>query len=221
MNRTFLCLGVVAFAAASQATVLTFDITGATNSTLISQDYGDNVTATTMGNFGYGSDFGFTPDVVTEYDGLGNQQDLNFWSTGYSDLTNVAEYEPDGDPGFAINLVASNGNEVLLHGFDLGNFGGAITVPGVTITDEMDNVLYSSLNFALPGNTSPHISFDFNTPLVGQSIRIEFDLTGLGGNSDNVGIDNIAFSQQPVPEPMTMVGLATGLALIARRRRRS
>jgi len=219
MTRTLLCLGLAVVGATSHATILTFDIAGATSGSTLSQDYGDNVTATTMGAFGYGDTHGFTPDVVTEYDGFGATEELNFWTTGYSDLTNVAEYEPDGAPGFAINLVASGGNLVELHGFDLGNFGSEITIPSLTITDEANNVLFSQTNFVLPVWSTPHLSFDFGTPLVGQTIRIAFDLTGLGGNSDNVGIDNIAFSQAPVPEPMTLVGLAAGIGALARRRR--
>lgn len=213
---------LIGASALSNATVLTFDISGNTAGQLVQQAYGDNVTAATMGSFSYGSAHGFTPDVTTSYIGLGNQTDLNWWSTGYSDLTNVVEYEPDGDPGYAISLGASTGNLVSLHDFDLGNFGAQITIPGLTVKDGTNNVLFSQSNFVLPGSgTMTHLHFDFNSaPLTAQSLTITLDLSGLGGNSDNVGIDNIGFSQSAVPEPATLAALGIGaLALLKRRRK--
>lgn len=200
----------------ANATVLTFDITGAADGSVMPQSYGDNVTATTMGNFSYGSAHGFTPDITTSYVGLGGQADLNWWSNGYGDLTNVIEYEPDGAPGFSVDLLASSGL-VELHGFDMGNWGSDITVASVKVMSGT-NTLFSQSNVFLPGG-STHVDFDFTTPLSAASMSIVIDLTGLGGSSDNVGLDNIAFGQA-VPEPTTMAILGAGVFTLLKRRRK-
>lgn len=218
MKHTILIFAL-ASATISHATVLTFDITGATSGSILPQGYGDNVTSTTMGSFSYGMGTGFTPDVTVDYVGSpGNQADLNFWATGYNDLVNVVEYEPDGAPEFSLVFTATNGQAVRLESFDLGNFGGAITLPSLTITNENNVVLWQMTNIAMPGSNLPHISFNPN--VAGTMLTLKADISGLGGASDNVGLDNIAFGQEAVPEPFTMAGIA-GLGLLAARRKRS
>ncbi len=218
MKSTFvLAFGVVA--AMSQATILTFDIDQISNGQALPQGYGDNVTAATMGSFHYDISNGTTADIAVSYLGSpGNQTDLNWWGTGYSDLTNVLEYEPDGAPTYSVTLTGSNGQNVVLNSFDMGNFGGAITVPGVTIRDAAGGVLWSQTNIALSASGTPHVHFDFGG-LTSSSLTIEVDISGLGGNSDNVGLDNISFNQQAVPEPISMLGLAAFGLLAARRRK--
>src|SRR4051812_40019817 len=88
--------------AVSHATVLTFDVAQAGDGSIMPQAYGDRVTATTMGSFSYGAAGGFTPNVVVDYVGSGGQTDLNFWSTGYNDLLNVVEYEPESENGYKL-----------------------------------------------------------------------------------------------------------------------
>jgi len=214
-------LGIGGLVASSQATILTFDIDNNGAGQLLQGEYGDNVTTATMGSFHYDVSNGTTPDVTTSYLGQGAQAELNWWSTGYSDLTNVAEYEPDGAPGYSITLTAAAGWNVVLNGFDLGNFGGEITVPSITVLGDGNAVLAQFNNFVLTASNTAHSPFSFGPALQGQSLTINFDLTGLGGNSDNVGIDNISFNQVAalVPEPATMGALAIGIAALVRRRR--
>lgn len=219
MKQT-LILCALSAAAFSQATVLTFDIDNASDGMVMPQDYGDNVSAATMGSYHYGMGTGFTPDVAVQYLGSpGSPNDLNFWSTGYNDLTNVLEYEPDGFPEYSVVFSASAGNQVVLESFDMGNFGPEITVPGVTIRDENGTVVWQMANIALPaGSVQSHLHFDL-TGVTGQTLTMRVDLAGLGGNSDNVGLDNISFGQQAVPEPATLAVLALGAAAFARKRR--
>ncbi|MBS1708501.1 MAG: hypothetical protein JSS65_07230 [Armatimonadetes bacterium] len=215
-------LGIFMAAALSSATVLTFDIDNLTNGSLMPQSYGDNVTATTMGGHHYGAAYGFTPDVTASYVGLGSQADVNFWETGYGDLVNVIEYEPDGDPGYKVGLTAST-SVVQLQSFDLGNWGSQVTLKNLSVVDGGGGVLFSQNNIVVPGSgTNTHLSFDFTSaPLTASSLFIVLDLTGLGGNSDNMGLDNIAFGQaQAVPEPATCTMLALGAVLLRRRRQK-
>ena len=45
------------------------------------------------------------------------------------------------------------------------------------------------------------------------------DQSTLGVNSDNIGLDNIRFAQQPVPEPTSLAALGLGALAFLRRRR--
>ena len=203
------------------ATVLTFNITGATDGSLLPQGYGDNVASLTNGTFSYGAGGGFTPDVTVDYLGSGGQTDLNFWANGFNDLTNVVEYEPDGESGYSITFTAAAGKTVSIDSFDLGNYGEAVTLPRLWIVDGAGTVLFDRPALSIANSNAPHLSF---TPgVTATTLRISLDLTGLGGNSDNMGLDNIQFRQTTtaVPEPATLATLGLGLAAILRRRRRS
>lgn len=215
-----LCAALLASSQAS-ATVLTFDIVGASDFSIIPQAYGDNVTATTMGDFSYGSAGGFTPNVAVSYaTDLGG--DLGFWTTGYNDLVNVVENEVDGQNGYQLDFTAEAGFNAVLNSLNLGNFGNAITIPGMSVTDGNGSVLFSSTNFALPASSAPSsLFFDFGG-LTAQTLILHVDTTGLGGNSDNVGLDNIQFSQisvVPVPAAAWLFGSGLlGLIGVARRK---
>src|SRR5262245_45132152 len=71
------------------ATDLTFD----GNAGPVDQTYGDRVTSTTMGSFGYGEHGeGFTPNVTVQYDP--NAGSVYTWTSSYGDLVKVI-YESD------------------------------------------------------------------------------------------------------------------------------
>ena len=203
------------------ATVLTFDIAGAANSSEMPQAYGDNVTATTMGGFSYGAAGGFTPNVAVSYASDVNGI-LNFWSTGYNDLFNVVENEADGQTGYRIEFIAQAGFNVVLDSLNMGNWGSAITVPGLSVADGSGTVLFSATNIALPANSTPSsLFFDFGG-ISANKLVLHVNTSGLGVNSDNVGLDNIQFSQStavPVPAAAWLFGSGLfALAGLARRK---
>jgi len=204
----------------AHATVLTFDIAGATNPSTMPQSYGDAVTATNMGSFSYGALGGFTPNVSVSYESATGGE-LNFWSTGYNDLVNVLENEADGEIGYSITFTADPGFRVVLESLDMGNWGAAITVPGMEIKNGSGSTLANYPSILLADSaTQSHASF---TPSVqGQTLVLHVDTTGLSTNSDNVGLDNIQFSQVVVPEPAAACLVATALlGLLPLRSRRS
>ena len=203
----------------ASATVLTLNITDGAAGITMQQEYGDKVTTTTSGLFSYGADGGFTPNVVVEYTSPDSPTDLSFWTTGYSDLTNVLYNEPDGENSYTVRFVADSGFLVRLDAFDLGNFGGAVTLPGLRIEDGLGNSLFSLNNIFLGAAAVPHQNYNFLGGLFAEEIRIIVNTTGLAGNSDNIGLDNIQFSQTAVPEPSAAGLLIAGAALMLRRRR--
>ena len=205
---------------ANAQVTLTFDQSGGViDSILIDQTYGDRVVSSPDSNGHlYGvSGSSTTPNVEASYSAL----DPNLWTTGYGDLTNVYYDETDFSDGFSLTLTADAGFEVGLFGFDAAAFFGDEIAPEVAITDGNGNVLWSQTNAEIDSTT--HTSFDFVDGIFANSLSIEIDLTGLGGSSDNIGIDNISFVQQTaaVPEPSSLLLVwITGIGVASIRRRR-
>ena len=215
-----LITATVGIAGSASATLLTFDLDNIGNFVNINQDYGDRVTGLTdaVGSYGELGE-GFTGNVVADFGTV----DPALWTTGYGDLTNVFFDDADDQGPLELVLTADAGFSVQLFDFDLGAFGGNRTVNSVRVTNESNVVLYESLGDTILG--SAHSDYSFNSPLIGQSLRITIDQIALGGSSDDVALDNVRFGQienatAPVPEPATMTLLGMGVVAMATRARR-
>lgn len=190
------------------------------NNNSIPQDLGDRVTAAIDGDFSYGTDHGFTPNVVVDWN-TGPAPDLDgfavYWGPDFGDLTGVIEAESEPN-GLQFTLTADAGHLVQLHGFDMAGWPSTnYTINAVRVRDGNDNILFEQLNATILGAGPSHSSFDFAQPLTAQVIKIEWDSTNLGGNSDNIGMDNIAFGQI-VPEPASIALITVGTLVALRRR---
>jgi len=221
VKRVLFGLAALSVFGSANATIMTFDITGISNFQNVNQSYGDNVTATTMGGFGYGVGAeGFTPNVTAEY-GTG---DPALWTTGYGNLTNILFEDQDGAGVLTVRLTGDANFNAVLHSFDLAAFTSAFstdpTVQSITITDGGANTFFSLSNSTVSRTTSTPFDFTAN-PIVSNTILISIDARNLGSLNDDIAIDNITFSQAPVPEPATMSALAIGAIAMLRRRRRS
>lgn len=247
-----LVAGLALFALATpltaRATILTFDqtrdqsgtVVPATSSTNIQDDYGDRVTGLSVavpgGFFTYGeAGEGFTPNVVADFFS-GSASSIGpgvaLWEDGYGDLVNVL-FANNNSEFLAVRLTADPGFLVGLYGFDVGGwFNTDYTIDAVRVLSGA-NVLFEQTNALIEGNfTGPrHTAFEFAAPLFAAELLIEIDYGNLlGGQHDNLGIDNIRFGQDPpaspptdpndppgpsIPEPATLtlfgVALAAGL----------
>ena len=230
-----LAFAATALAGPADATILTFDTDTAHpfSNLPMDQAYGDRVTAANQGGASYGLGFeGLTPNVVVSYGGGFPGAELTRWSADYGDLVNVLENESDGDTLLRILFTADAGYMAKLFSFDLAGWPDSdYTIAGLSVTSG-DTVLYAASNVHVEG-TNGHSAFDFGAGLTGQTLAINIDLTGLGGASDNIGIDNIRFGQSPpgvaidtppapVPEPEAWAIMLLGfgaLGAVARRRR--
>ncbi len=192
----------------------------------IDQNYGDRVTATTMGTFFYGSAGGFTPNVLLSYSPNTVPDYVYTWDTGFGDLVNViAPYVSNANSSnygkMQITLTADAGFRVTLTSFNLGGWNATDRIAqSLTIKDGSNNNLIAPLSNVLfqgvgHGTLSPNVT--------AQTIVISVDASNIiNENGFNVGLDNIQFSQiSNVPEPSTfgLMGVAlAGLGWLRRKR---
>jgi hypothetical protein len=214
---------------AQGTTVLTFDFgpnAGISNGTLIPQDYGDNVVAASMGAYSYGGSAPFTPNVTTLYSG--GTTGPRFWDTGYGNLTNVAFGEEN--QLLLITFSPAAGTMVTLNSFDLAGWPGSdYVINSVQVFGSgASEPLFRQTDVLVRGDSSPqHTSFTFdNTISATGFLVIQIDALNLGNQSDNIGIDNISFTQTNVvsaaaPEPgaLSLLGaVLLPIGCLARRR---
>ncbi|MFO1321635.1 MAG: PEP-CTERM sorting domain-containing protein [Burkholderiales bacterium] len=158
--------------------------------------------------------------VDIQYDRLlgddNGEHRLSFWTTGYSDLTNVAWGSSGDAAGTAeIFIKPLDGNPITLKSFDLGSWPNTDRGTQFTILDGDGNILVSSGAITILGAVRSHFDIDLASA---SGIRIQW-----GPSAYNVGIDNVAFEVTAVPEPQEYALLLAGLGLVgwaARRRSR-
>jgi hypothetical protein len=184
VGRT-LALAMTVSASAAHAAVLDFNgaICGVTGDAacsdfaVIGQSYGDGVGV----------------DVSYQWlTGHGNASvggtSLTFWTSNYSDLTNVAwggSSDTFGVP--EVGIMPLSGYEVRLLSFDLGAWQNQTRSSQVRIYDfDYGSLLYSSGPIVVDGTN--HSTFNINSGWSSEGLRIQWGPSGY-----NVGIDNIAF----------------------------
>lgn len=218
IRTTALLLATNLTAATLAASVLSFEFDPPyTAGQLIPQEYGDRIGAAVDGNFLYGLDGGTTENIEVSYFGNASPQQLSHWTTGYDDLVGVAYFEPDSASSFGIRFTADTNYEVTLESFDLGYYISSDILPGITITDANNNVVFSQTNISVGAGTA----LSFSPNVSDSELTLTLNTSGTGGASDNFGLDNIRFSQSFIPEPSTAALLAGFLAFgcVLRRRK--
>ncbi len=223
------------------ATVLTFDqvrIGGKLVPTIGGNgpetDYGDRAYGATTnapgGQFTYGNaGEGFTPNVVADFFSGSDTSPafprVSLWQDGYGDLINNL-FGNNNSLSLNVRLTADPGFVVQLHDFDVAGWPNAdYTIAAVRVLDGSTE-LFAQPDVKVEGDAigARHTSFSFATALSAASLFIQIDYGNLpGGQQDNIGIDNIRFSQSPppaVPWPPSAPLLAAGLLVVAWRVRR-
>ncbi len=172
----------------ANATILTFSNT---NSQLPA-NYGDYVSE--PGAFSYPEGNGYTPNVSLDFlpNSLGP---YSIYSGGYASLTDALGHGNFNVSG-EIVFTPNNGASVLLHGFDMATWSSGSYQTDIRIWD---------VNGSL---ANPNL-FNFNQLLLpqtiyqplGQTLQATGALHLYINNLGSTGIDNISFSQTPVPVP--------------------
>jgi hypothetical protein len=171
----------------------------------------------------YGSHAAGTPDIYVSYrtynasnnSTLFHEASLFATAGVFGDL-NAAAYSVQDDAALQIRFTARAGFEGTINHFDLAAIpiSDIYTFSFVQIVDRSNQVLWSS---NLSPSSTAHTTYTPDLTFTG-SVFLQF------GNTWNVGIDNINFSQAPVsatsPEPSTLVLGATGLIALGIMRRR-
>lgn len=208
--RPVLAASLALFALSAQATVLDFsgsacsDIADGSgsfqacfNGRYINQGYGDSA----------GADVSYKASS-------GSLNSMSLWISGYSGLTNVAYGDTNSAP--SILIVPTAGNTVTLAGFNLGSYLSTRNSQVTVLDLAGGSPLVNTGPIAIDGTNAPYFSIDA-TSSAGFSITF-------GPDGYNVGIDNIAFTTAPIPEPGTWALMGLGLAAVAavaRRRQRN
>jgi choice-of-anchor C domain-containing protein len=152
----------------------------------------------------YGDRLPSTPNVTVDYrtvnasDGTTAANNLDFWTTRYGDLTNVAYPVQNGQIG-EISLIPDDGFAVTLNSFRLGGWPTRDqNNQTVRILDEEFNTLLDYSPFDVEGDSGSSLF----TPAItsAETIRIQF------GPSWYVGIDDISFNQGIVQPSPTIIG---------------
>jgi hypothetical protein len=210
--------------AQAQSTTLIFQPSSGsfTNGATLPATYGNRVTAASQGGFLYQVSGGGTPNVVVQHS-TGAMPTLFTWDNQYGDLVNViTAVEPQV---FQFKLIADPGFNVVLNSFDMASWPGVdYTINSVDVKNGSGGTLFAQSNVLIEGdaNGPKHTHFAFSG-VSANTLLIEFDASNV--DSDDVGIDNINFSQvsASVPEPGALgvlMGTAVtgGLFLLKRRK---
>jgi len=213
-------LTMAGFTATVQATVLRFD--DLTEREFVPDNYGDRVSSATTNGYNYGEGFGFTPNVIVEFDPDGSFQQYNAW-TGYAGLDRALGHNQFGVPG-EIRLLPDPGFDVVLHSFDIGVWQRDFPDSRIRVfsLDDATTALFdtglTTLELRPNGAVNPdNYTFTFAPGLV-SSTGLRIVIQDLG----DLAIDNLSFSQTPVPLPaaLPLFACALGGLAVARRRRR-
>ena len=188
-------LALAGAASPAPATVLIFEPTDR-NFQRTDQAYGDRVVATAQDGFLYGADGGFTPNVMVAYGRLPGAFPSQ-WTFGYGDLQGILFDDEDSFGHLEIELAADAGWWVTLAHFDMAAYRPVAPINDVRVVNGAGDELFRQDGVAVPD--VGHISFDFDPPLQGRWLTISFDASNLGGWSDDIGIDNVTFSQMELP----------------------
>ena len=170
------------------------------NFSLLPAGYGDRIAATTQDGFLYTLDGGATPNVVTQFGSTDSLVNIYTWDAQYGDLNNII-FAQEPQP-FELRLVADAGFKAVLNSFDMAGWPHLDfpSIASVTVEDGSGNVLFSQSDVLIHGDVSgpQHTHFSF-TGVSAHELRIKFDSTtdghGIVLDSDDVGLDNINFSQ--------------------------
>jgi hypothetical protein len=213
---SFLAFGATAaLSTVASATTLTFDALNLLNYGAIPTNLGSNASSP---GAGYVMGAGWTPDVavsMSTVDSFGAllNGNLSYWNQQYGDLTDVAFPVSSGNYA-RITLSASGGNTVTINSFDLGGYlTNSLNATRIRVLDSSGNILWNQDNTTVNGTGPSHSSY--LPAITAQSLTLEW------GDSWNIGLDNLNFTQSTVPEPASVAFLSLGaLALIKRRRSR-
>jgi hypothetical protein len=181
-------------------TILIFESSSGFSIGSVDSNYGSRVTSNNQGGFLYGG-LADTPNVVATY-GTSTYS----WPTQYGDLQNVA-YTAAFDGILRVTLAADPGFLVAVQSFDLAGWPSTdYTIRSVQVTDGDNHVFYSNTNLLVQGDTvgPRHTTLNFSTASA-SVIKISIDASNLTADfgAQDVGLDNLRFSQATVPEPAT------------------
>lgn len=200
---------MVGAVSAATATVLPFNSFGTGGLAA----YGDRIVSPVQGSTTYLEGFGWTPNIELNFVTLSTAGPVSIWSSGYASLVNALGHGSYDVP-FRLDFVADPGWYVTLHAFDIATWSTGTYQTELRIWD--DNGSFAAPNlFSFSGVLSPSIVYQPLTSAVTGVGTLSLYVSNIG----STGLDNVSFSQSPIPEP-AMASVLVPAALLLRRRGR-
>ncbi len=137
--------------------------------------------------------------LMSEVRTFTNGDTISFWTRTYSTVI---------FPDRLFLKLSTNGAAT-----DAGSFSNTLVSVNPNLTTSDYPTAWTQFTATITGlgaPTSGRFAFHYSVTDAGPN----------GSNSDYIGIDDVAYSANPIPEPATIVALALGSALVARRRKR-
>ena len=199
---------IVASPLAAHATVLPFTETFGAGGI---DSYADRIVGSPQAGATYTVGAGWTPYVVLDFVTLAGAQ-ASLWSAGYASMAWALGHGSFNVP-YRIDFIPDAGWNVTLRGFDIATWSSGTYATEIRIWD--DNGSFAAPNL-----------WSFSSSLLPSTIYqpLTAPLTGTGtvrmylSNIGSTGLDNIHFTQSPIPEPSALLLMGLGLAALAARR---
>jgi hypothetical protein len=240
----FLFVAAIGAIRSAEATILTFNIRNAANTspapdgflTTTLSGYGDNVSTTTQAvgglTYNYNISNGTTPDITVDY-AVSAQVAANggyfkyYGNDGFSP-ENAFMHDPStpvADRHFYITLTPATGQGVTLNSFQVYGYRTSVThtINWSVRAGTISGTILDSGSVTTTGSvTNPPLSTVTPAATVYSQV-IVLDLHHSAGGAGALFFDNLSFSQTAVPEPTSYFLISVGslaFARVVRRRRK-
>ncbi|MCV2354624.1 PEP-CTERM sorting domain-containing protein [Paucibacter sp. B2R-40] len=196
----------------AQATVLPFTSTFGAGGLAT---YGDRIVGSPQDGASYFEGAGWTPNVELVFTTLNASGLASLWSSGYASLLGALGHGAFNVP-YQIDFVPDAGWNITLQGFDIATWSSGTYPTDIRIWDDKGSFAQPNL-LSFASALNPQTVYQpLSAPVAGTG-TVHLYLNNLG----STGLDNIAFTQSPVPEPAALLLISAGLAAFWARRVRA
>lgn len=194
----------------AEATILTFSSSFGSGGLA---SYGDRIVSTEQNGASYIEGAGWTPNIELGFTTLNNAGLASIWSSGYASLLGALGHGAFNVP-YQIDLVPDAGWSLQLQSFEIATWSSGSYSTDIRIWDDQGSFDTPNL-LSFSATLNPQTVYQPMSSALTGSGTVHFYLNNLG----STGLDNIHFTQAPVPEPGTLLLTSLGIAALLLRRK--